>query len=180
MIVAGLLLSAAALAFAPLLMPAAYFWISGTISESAAQGVHGAWLARVGFVLLGLSVLALAPLNAKAWGPAATAFHWAFGAFMVAVAAFSHANPFGAASDATEDMLHSMAATGMGFAFALGVVAQQIHQGRARAFGVVAVIASIVIPLSMTVWPGVAGVVQRIMFAIAYVWYLSEALQRAR
>jgi Protein of unknown function (DUF998) len=180
MVLAGLVASAAALAVAPVLMPYGYSWISGTVSESAAQGVSGAWVARLGFVLFGLSVLALVPVKAASWGRVAAAFHAAFGAFMVAVATFSHANPFGQPSDATEDLLHSIAATGMGFAFALGVVARQIHQRQARFFDVVAVVASIVIPLSMTLWPDVDGMVQRVMFAISFIWYGGQALASQR
>lgn len=176
MVLAGLATSAVALAAAPMLMPDGYSWMSGTISESAAQGVDGAWVARLGFVLFGLSVLALVPLKTQAWGTIAAGFHAAFGALMVAVAAFSHANPFGEPSDATEDLLHSIAASGMGFAFALGVIARQVHQRRARLFDVVAVVASIVIPLSMLLWPEADGAVQRLMFAISYIWYGGEAL----
>ena len=44
--------------------------------------------------------------------------HQRIGAFMVAVAAFSHANPFGEPLDANEDLLHSITASGMVFAFA--------------------------------------------------------------
>jgi uncharacterized protein DUF998 len=176
MVLAGLGVSAAALAVAPMLMPDGYSWMSGTISESAAQGVDGAWVARLGFVVFGLSVLALVPLEKESWGTIAAGFHAAFGAFMVAVAAFSHANPFGGASDATEDTLHSIAASGMGFAFAIGVVARQIHHRRARVFDVVAVVASIVIPASMLLWPEVDGAVQRLMFAISFIWYGAEAL----
>jgi hypothetical protein len=176
LVVVGLAASAVALGVAPMLMPHGYSWISGTISESAAQGVDGAWVARLGFLLFGLSVLALVLWKAPSWGPVAAGFHAAFGAFMVAVAAFSHANPFGGRSDATEDLLHSIAASGMGFAFALGVVARQVHQRRARAFDIVAVAASIVIPVSMLLWPEADGAVQRLMFAISYLWYGAEAL----
>jgi len=118
----------------------------------------------------------MVPLRKESWGTVAAGFHAAFGALMVAVAAFSHANPFGGQSDATEDLLHSIAASGMGFAFALGVVACQVHQRRARVFDVVAVVASIVIPLSMLLWPEADGAVQRLMFAISYLWYGAEAL----
>lgn len=176
MVLAGPAASAAALAIAPMLMPDGYSWISGTISESAAQGVDGAWMARLGLVLFGLSVLALVPLKVGSWGRVAAGFHAAFGAFMVAVAAFSHANPFGGPSDATEDLLHSIAASGMGFAFALGAIARQLHQRRARLFDVVAVVASIVIPLSMLLWPEADGAVQRLMFATSYLWYGAEVL----
>jgi hypothetical protein len=40
-------------------MPADYSWVSNTTSESAAQGVQGAWMARLGFVLFGMSVILL-------------------------------------------------------------------------------------------------------------------------
>ncbi|HET9901772.1 MAG TPA: hypothetical protein VFR46_12025 [Actinomycetes bacterium] len=56
----GLALSAIALGAAPALMPDDYSWIGHTTSESAAQGVSGAWLARLGFLLFGLSAIWLA------------------------------------------------------------------------------------------------------------------------
>lgn len=55
-IVAGLSASALILALAPVLMPTGYSWVSHTTSESAAQGVAGAWLARCGSLLFGFSV----------------------------------------------------------------------------------------------------------------------------
>jgi hypothetical protein len=67
-VLVGLCSSAAALAAAPALMPPSYSWISHTMSESAAQGVSGAWLARLGFLLLGLSVMALAFAATPDWG----------------------------------------------------------------------------------------------------------------
>lgn len=59
-VLVGLCLSAAALAAAPALMPPSYSRISQTTSESAAQGGSGAWLARLSFLLFGLSAMALA------------------------------------------------------------------------------------------------------------------------
>jgi hypothetical protein len=53
-----LTVSALALAVAPMLMPESYSWVVHTTSESAAQGVNGAWLARLGFVAFGFAVLA--------------------------------------------------------------------------------------------------------------------------
>lgn len=46
--------SALALGLAPLMMPASYSWISDSTSESGAQGIEGAWLANLGFMLFGL------------------------------------------------------------------------------------------------------------------------------
>jgi hypothetical protein len=84
----------------------------------------------------------------------------------------------------TEDLLHSVAATGMGFAFALGVVAAMLWQGdlprRWRLLDVAAVAASVVIPLGMAAIPEAQGLLQRVMFAVAYVWYAGEAVHMAR
>lgn len=52
-----LILSVLALLFAPSQMPASYDWVQHTTSESAAQGIEGAWVARLGFMLFGLVVI---------------------------------------------------------------------------------------------------------------------------
>ena len=67
-VLVGFAASVAVLAAAPALMPAGYSWVSQTTSESAAQGVQGAWLARLGFLLFGLSVILLATLCRDRWG----------------------------------------------------------------------------------------------------------------
>lgn len=73
-----LMLSVVCLTLAPTLMPDSYSWVQHTTSESAAQGVAGAWMARLGFVAFGGGVLALAVLRRERWGLAATALHGAF------------------------------------------------------------------------------------------------------
>ena len=60
LIVAGLAAALVCLGVAPLVLPDGYSWIHDGVSESAAQGIAGAWLARLGFVLFGLAVVALA------------------------------------------------------------------------------------------------------------------------
>src|SRR3972149_9736058 len=54
-----LLLSLLALLLAPSLMPASYSWFRHTTSVSAAQGISGAWLARLGFLLFGFALFRL-------------------------------------------------------------------------------------------------------------------------
>jgi hypothetical protein len=184
-VLAGLFMSAIALGLAPMLMPASYSWVANTTSESAAQGIEGAWLARLGFLMFGLSVLIMTRLMAQAWGMWATALHTAFGVFMVATATFSHRpwDPL-APFDRTEDLLHSITATGVGFAFAFGVVAVMFtRKGGARRLwplDVVAVAAAVLIPLSMTLWGDYAGLLQRLMFLVAYAWYAAEIVRYVR
>ena len=178
--VVGLICSAAALALAPLVLPASYSWVEHTTSESGAQGVDGAWLARAGFVLFGLAVLWIASRRRCAWGRPATGLHVTFGVSMIAVAAFSLRSWLpGATFDPTEDELHSVAATVMGFAFAFGVLAAAVRRRTSgqpwRVRDLVAVATSVVAPLGMTVFVSADGVLQRLMFAVAYLWYGGEA-----
>jgi hypothetical protein len=174
-------LSALFLGLAPSIMPESYSWVSHTTSESAAQGLGGAWLARLGFLVFGLGVLWLASLAGDRWGRWGRTFHRSFGVLLLATAAFSH-RPLDAdvPYDATEDLLHSISATAMGFAFALGVVAVMMRTDRRpvtrRVLGFVAIVASVALPLAMAAIPDYAGLLQRTMFLIAYLWYGSEAL----
>jgi len=174
--------SAFVLAVAPAILPAGYSWIAHTTSEAAAQGVEGAWLSRLGFLVFGLAVLWLAGIARGEWGWTASFLHSGFGILMVAAAVFSArawdaAVPF----DPVEDVLHSVAATAMGFAFALGVFALVVRRVRMRApvrwLDLSAIAASIVIPTAMIFAEGIAGVLQRGMFLVAYTWYGLETVR---
>lgn len=176
------LVAAACLAAAPLLMPAGYGWLRHTVSESAAQGLDGAWLARAGMLTFGFAVICTAVTN-RWWSRAAQVAHGAFGVLMIVAAAFSArpADP-AAAYVQSEDVIHSIAATAMGFAFAIGVVlvgyGRIVTGGRFGRFDGIALVASVAIPLVMLTWDGVSGFAQRIMFAIAIGWYLVETIRR--
>jgi hypothetical protein len=180
-VVALLVISAVSLAVAPLLMPASYSSIANTTSESAAQGVEYAWVARLGFFAFGLAVLWLAVALRKSWARGAQWLHMAFGVLMTATAAFSHRSwVAGAQFDSVEDVLHSFTATAMGFAFSFGVLARLLQRGRqgepGRALDAVALVAATVIPLLMARFAGIDGAIQRLMFLVAYFWYAREAL----
>lgn len=181
----GLVASAVAISVAPLVLPPGYSWVSRATSEAAAQGLPGAWVTRLGFVLFGLSVIILASVCRRRWGPWAIGLHATFGALLTVAAAFSH-RPWQSTTsyDRTEDLLHSVAATGMGFAFALGVVAAMLWHGDLprgwRPLDVAAIAASVVIPLGMAAIPEAQGLLQRLMFAVKYVWYSGEAVRVAR
>ena len=177
--VAGLLLASfLALLLAPAQMPASYDWLRHTTSESGAQGITGAWLARLGFLLFGLAVIWQTTLLHDEWSLPVRFFLGAFGVFMTAVAAFS-ARPWlpDLPFDPVEDWLHSFAASGMGFAFALGVGLRWWQRPvKVRFVDLVALAASIFMPLAMSFLPDWAGLFQRLMFTIAYLWYGLELL----
>jgi hypothetical protein len=95
---------------------------------------------------------------------------------MLGTAAFSH-RPWlpGVPFDPIEDLLHSATATGMGFAFAIGVVLVGLKrpstEALSRLFDAAAVLASVVLPLAMSLGTPYTGVLQRSMFLVAYIWY---------
>jgi hypothetical protein len=169
--------SALALASAPLLMPASYSVLTHSVSESAAQGVEGAWLARTGLALLGASVLMLGLRPPRHWTRWARAAHISFGVSMVATAVFSHAPWDGSPHDRFEDFLHSAASFGVGMSFTIGVVLVALtgRSARRRALDLVAIVAAIAIPLIM---PRIdaGGLAQRTMFLIAILWYGMETV----
>jgi hypothetical protein len=183
-VVTLLLASVAAVAIAPLLMPESYSVIEHSVSESAAQGVEGAWLARLGFLLLGFAVLASAGIAGTRWGVWGRIAHRIYGVSMVGAAAFSHMPWHDVPYDTFEDFLHSVAASGMGFAFTAGVLIVTFRRSRnavgARAFDWSAIAAALVIPMVMFNVTGIAGLVQRVMFGIGYLWYGMEAIRSGR
>lgn len=185
MIVVGLLLASfLALLLAPTQMPDSYNWWQHTTSESGAQGIAGAWLARLGFLLFGLAVLGQTAVLHTIWPLPVQLLLGAFGVFMTAVAAFSTRPwlptlPY----DPVENWLHSFAASGMGFAFALGVGWRWwLRSGPAkrRMVDLVVMGTAVFIPLAMSFLPNWDGLLQRLMFATAYAWYAMELLHPGR
>lgn len=180
--VTGLVFSAVLLAVAPVFMPTTYDWVRHTTSESAAQGIDMAWVARLGFTTFGISVIALSVTGRPRWNIWARISHFGFGLFMTMAAAASARPWFEPATfDPSEDWVHSFAATAMGFAFAGGVLAVTIGRARIgpgiRLLDAMALVASVVFPVGMGVVPNAAGLLQRAMFLVAYGWYITESLR---
>jgi len=181
LIPALLAISASLIYLAPLAMPPDYSVISNVISESAGQKVEGAWIARLGFIFFGLTVMWLSASSRTQWAKGAYWFHMAFGILMVSTAAFSH-RPWmeNIPYDEMEDLLHSLTATAMGFAFSFGVLVRFLQRKNQETyrkwFDVVALVVATVIPLIGWHLPSIDGIVQRVLFFVAYLWYGTEAL----
>lgn len=181
-ILAMLAFSMIALLTAPALMPEDYSWLTHTTSESAAQGLHGAWLARTGFIFLGFAVLWLVAVSHSTWARAASWMHLTFGIMMIGTAVYAHHSFIpGVPYDVVEDWLHSFTATLMGFAFSFGVFFRLLQRAsedrKLRVLDLAALASAIFIPLLMMNFPGITGLVQRLMFLMAYLWYGTEAWQ---
>lgn len=167
-----------ALLLAPLALAGTYSWIEFGVSESAGQGVDGAWVARFGFLFFGAAVLWLAEQRFRVWGPMVTLLHAVFGASMFGVATFAtrswdEAAPF----VESEDWLHSFFATTMGFGFILAlvflVIARRERSVQASLPDLIPLFIALAVPLLM--WTSIWGLLQRTMFGAAYFWYGHQA-----
>lgn len=181
LIIVAFLASIACLVIAPLALPDSYSVVEHTTSEAAAQATEGAWLARSGFLLFGLGVFCLSIVK-RDWPMSVRYLHGLFGVAMIATAVYSHRPTLDATDyDRVEDTLHSVAATGMGFAFAAGVlVAGWRRIPRWRVFDIVALLSAIVIPMVMVTTENADGLWQRGMFLIAFAWFGIEAMESRR
>ncbi len=176
-----LALSALLVLLAAYAMPDGYSWRFHSISESAAQGQLNGWVARLSFLCFGAAVLVLS-LSMRCRWPRLT--YWGnlvFAVSMFGAAGFSH-SPWapGEAANQFEDFLHSVFASGMGLSFCVGVVARFAHRGpRAyvgRSLDTLALVVATLLPLLMVSATSIGGLGQRVMFAVAYVWFGREAL----
>lgn len=182
--VGGCLVGAAtAFAFAPLVVAEDYDWVRNSISESAAQGVEGAWLARSGFLLFGLAVWLVAQQGVgRRPKPAIVALR-VVAAGLVVVAAFS-ARPWrrDVEFDRVEDTLHAVGASTIGVAITIAALVMALavpdRAASARGGDAVMVLASVGLPVAMTAWSGAAGLLQRLMFAVALLWFAADARRR--
>ena len=165
---------------APLMLDASYSPVANSISESAAQLTDGAWLARFALAFAGMGVLATVQVKARRWPAATIIAYGLFGAFWILTAVFSMRSWIaGAPFEPVEDALHSFFASAMGVVV-VGALARASTswKGRSR-IAVLALLltsASTLLPLAGLLCPDAAGLFQRAMFLVAYVYFVFEAV----
>lgn len=179
---AGLVLSVVAFTLAPLLMPASYSWIAHTLSQAAAQGQEGGWLSRLGFLLGGLTVLRMSSRDVVDWPPLARSIHRVTGTLVLAAIAFTDRSwDASAPYDRVENIIHSAVATMIAVSFSLGVlVVLNEKLMRRESFPLLetcVVAIQILLPPMMLVWVGGTGLIERVMFGAAFLWYGWEILR---
>lgn len=172
--------SAVGVVLAPQVLDASYSPVANSISESAAQLTGGAWLARFALAFAGLGVLTTVQVKARRWPATTTIAYGLFGAFWILTAVFSMRSWIaGAPFEPVEDALHSFFASAMAVVV-VGALARAATswKGRSRV-AVLALVwasASTLLPLAGLLWPDVAGLFQRAMFLVAYVYFAFEAV----
>lgn len=180
----GFGVSAVAFALSPLLMPPTYSWVAHTVSQAASQGQPGSWLSRVGFLVAGLTILRLATCEALGWSQFTRNLHRVTGFMMLGAIVFTDRSwnasaPF----DPLENAVHSLIATLIYLTFAGGVLAHIYHRlgkhQRIARIDVVTVALMLLLPPMMLITPQLTGLVERLMFGAAYVWYGVEVIRTA-
>jgi hypothetical protein len=160
----------------PLASDPDYSSLAHTTSELAGQAMPNAWIMRLGFMSFGLCTALAAALRLRD-RPYTAVPLIAFGTAMMIAAIWSNAPIDRAVAHSTrEDEIHSIAASLMGLAFATACVARLWMSAFSFKDPLtwIALAASIGLPLGMVALPGVDGGLQRLMFAISFVWIVRE------
>ena len=178
------LASGVCLVIAPSLMPDSYNWVRHAISETAAQGLARAWVARLGIMLSAVAILLLAANRELGWRAASRSIHRLYAILVIGLAAFS-LKPWTAGTfNEFEDVAHSVLAPVAGVAFTLGVLLVSARrtpaERRARVLDGVVILATVMLPMVMLSVPDVAGAAQRTVVAVGYLWYVVEAIRVTR
>ncbi len=176
--------SAVALAVAPVFLPPSYSWVENTVSESAGQGVRGAWLVRSGVLLTSLAAVLLSVRARGLWNRSCrTAFR--FYAFALLGVAFFADGPWNKVPyNRSEAFFHTFSAFWAAVGFALGVLAVNRTRSRdarlTKAFDWVVALGTGMIPVAMLVFLGQAGLLQRLLAVAGYTWLILETVRIAR
>lgn len=179
--VVALVVSAMLLAAAPLWMPRGFDWRRHTISDSAAQDLPRAWLARVGLALLGVASVRLA-IDAAPLGPATRIGLALFGLGMISSGAWSK-RPWQhtASFDQRADRIHSLSARIAGMGYMVATLAHLSDRWAVAdahlAITVAALVTALVCPAITFRVPQVGGGAQRVMFGVSYLWIGSLAVR---
>lgn len=162
---------------AHLVAPDTYVWTRHTISELAAQGYARAWIMRLGFWGFGALVVLGGVRAARKAGR-----HWpreialaAYGAGIFLAGVFSTA-PFvaGLLYDAGQARLHSLFATAAGVSISLAMVLYALTDKPAerRVYHALAAVLTLGLSALFGVWTAGAGIVQRLLWAVGFLWLI--------
>ncbi len=156
----------------PFFSPPEFSWVQHSTSEQAGQHMPGAWIMRVGFFAYGSGAMiaALCDWRNRTWVRGALVI---FGAGLIATGIWSNASILPeVVSDMDEDRLHSIASGVVGTAFAAACAARLFapRGDRRDWLSWLGLVVAVVIPLAMTELPEFRGLLQRIMFALSFVF----------
>lgn len=153
----------------PIFSFADYSIIEHTTSHLGAQGSNNGWIMNVMFLVLGLTAIYISIITE-------VRFHQVvgilFGISLIGAAFFRHA-PVNEMFEGNllEDQLHSVFATLTGISFVcLAFGHGFMHKEKQRLIAFIVGVFATLISLGMMIFPDVMGILQRVMFMIAFYW----------
>lgn len=146
-----------------------YSLLSNTTSHLGAQGSPHAWVMNL--VFLGMGATAI-------WITYATRIRYdqviggVFGGSLMVTAVFRHAPLMaGKPADVLQDQLHSIVASATGLSFILLAMGHGVMSaGRQRTGGFALAAFATLISVCMAAFPSIAGLLQRVLFVVAFGW----------
>ena len=172
-------IAALGILLAPVFLHDEYSILSNSISESAAQNVPTAWIARTALFASGLGVLGVVALKRRSWSRTASISFSVFGTLWIVSSAFSTKSwVTGSSFNELESAIHSVAASAMAIvvlgALVIAFTRQPVRRiERVLAFGLAS--AATFLPLASLLVPEFGGLFQRLMFFYTYLWFARQA-----
>lgn len=164
---------------APVFLHDGYSVLRNSISESAAQNVPTAWIARTALFASGVGVVAVVILKSSTWSRTTNFAFTAFGTLWIVSSLFSTKSWIvGTPFNAVENAIHSYAASGMAIvvlgAIVIGFTKQPVSLVD-RLLALALASAATLFPLASVLAPEFGGLFQRVMFFYTYLWFGLQA-----
>lgn len=151
-----------------------YSVVEHTTSHLGAQGSPNAWVMNATFLVVGVAAQ-FAGWRKLGSHPLALLLLSLFAISLVLTGLYRHAPVIeGVEANDFEDRRHSLFATTTGIGFVAFAVSMAFisRVSRDRAIAAVVAGAATLLSLAMAVWPDLAGLFQRAMFLMAFVWLI--------
>jgi hypothetical protein len=166
----GIALFVLAVVAGPTYTVSGYSSMSNLISELAAQNTQGNYFMSAAFIALGTAIVFD---GCRSFGRSLSPFI-AFGFFMLLAGVFGH-KPItpGVPYSALAHSAHSALATAAGVSITVAFIWQAVREGespRRRVQAASLAIVCFALPLGMLSMPAYQGAIQRLMYAVVFLW----------
>ncbi len=177
--ISAFVIAALGVLIAPVFLHDGYSALSNSISESAAQNVPTAWIARSALFASGAGTLGVVVLKARIWGRTVATSFAAFGTLWIVSSIFSTKSwVIGTPYNDVENVIHSYAASAMAIVV-LGALVLAFSRKPVRlldrALAIMLAATATFLPLTSLLAPEFGGIFQRLMFLYTYFWFVRQA-----
>ncbi len=150
-----------------------YSILSNTTSHLGAQKAPFNWIMNGGFIALGIVTIFYGKERTANY-PIAKVLIYVFGISLIGTALFQHRPLTGEEANMIVDAFHSIFATSTGFSFSILAIVTYfiLIEPKDKALAIALAVIAILIPILMQAIPSYQGLLQRLMFILAFTWLL--------